>query len=45
MAMKKQTLNVLDFETSISFPLDNIEDFMSKVYEKMSEWIKEQNLK
>ena len=45
MAMKKQSLNVPDFEISISFPLNNIEEFKSEVYEKISEWIKEQNLK
>jgi hypothetical protein len=38
------TIDLPDFEISISFPLNNIEGFKNATYEKLSEWLKEQNI-
>lgn len=42
---KKTTYNAPDFEISINSPFSNIEGFTSAVYEKLPDWLGEQNLK
>ncbi len=42
---KKITFDVPDFEISVIFPFSNIEGFKSAVYEKLPDWLREQNIK
>ena len=43
---KEITYDVPDFEVSINFPFSNdMEGFKSAVYEKLPDWLREQNLK